>query len=95
LRTALRRVRAGRSTVACRIDGGGAVFSRELKVRAGDTIESRNADPFPHNATARDGGFRSGDIGPGQSWHSRVDTKGRFRYACTLHPGMKAELVVE
>lgn len=66
-----------------------------LKVTAGDTIEWRNADPFPHNATARDGTFRSGDIAPGQSWQVRVDRKGRFPYTCTLHPGMEAMLVVE
>jgi plastocyanin len=66
-----------------------------LKVMAGDTIEWRNADPFPHNVTARDGTFRSGDIAPGQSWQVKVGKKGRFPYACTLHPGMEAMLVVE
>jgi len=66
-----------------------------LQVRLGDTIQWRNADSFPHNVTARDGGFRSGDIGPGQSWNFRAGTKGRFPYACTLHPGMEAVLVVE
>ena len=67
----------------------------QLKVRVGDTIEWRNADPFPHNATARDGSFGSVDIGPGQSWHFKARRRGRFPYACTLHPGMEAELVVE
>lgn len=66
-----------------------------LQVRVGDTIEWRNADPFPHNATAANGGFRSGDIGPGQSRRVRAATKGRFPYGCTLHPGMDAVLVVE
>lgn len=66
-----------------------------LQVRVGDTVEWKNADPFPHNATARNGSFRSGDIGPGQSWRFRATQKGRFPYACTLHPGMEAVLVVE
>lgn len=66
-----------------------------LKVRAGDMIEWKNADPFPHNATARDGSFRSGDIGPGQSWRFRASRKGRFPYSCTLHPGMEGVLTVE
>lgn len=71
-------------------------FSPELQeVRVGDTIEWKNADPFPHNATARNGSFRSGDIGPGQSWRFRASQKGRFAYACTLHPGMEAVLVVK
>ena len=67
----------------------------ELQVRVGDTIEWRNADPFPHNATARNGSFHSGDIGPGQSWRFRAGQKGRFAYTCTLHSGMEAVLVVE
>lgn len=66
-----------------------------LQARVGDTIEWKNADPFPHNATARNGSFRSGDIGPGQSWRFKASRKGRFPYACTLHPGMEAVLVVE
>ncbi|HEX8886686.1 MAG TPA: plastocyanin/azurin family copper-binding protein, partial [Noviherbaspirillum sp.] len=66
-----------------------------LQVRVGDTIEWRNADPFPHNATAQSGSFRSGDIAPGQSWQFKAGRKGRFPYACTLHPGMDAVLVVE
>lgn len=67
----------------------------ELRVAVGDTVEWRNADPFPHNATARDGQFRSAEIEAGRSWRFRADTKGRFPYACTLHPGMEAVLVVE
>ena len=66
-----------------------------LEVRVGDTIEWKNADPFPHNVTARDGSFRSGDIGPGQSWRFRANRKGRFPYSCTLHPGMEAVLTVQ
>jgi plastocyanin len=67
----------------------------QLEVRVGDTVEWRNADPFPHNATARDGSFRSGDVAPGQSWQFKAGRKGRFPYACTLHPGMEAVLVVK
>jgi plastocyanin len=67
----------------------------QLKVRVDDTIEWRNADPFPHNATARNGSFRSGDIAPGKSWRFKAGRKGRVPYACTLHPGMEAVLVVE
>jgi plastocyanin len=66
-----------------------------LGVRVGDMIEWKNADPFPHNATARGGSFRSGDIGPGQSWRYRASRKGRFPYSCTLHPGMEGVLTVE
>lgn len=65
----------------------------ELKV--GDTVEWMNDDPFPHNATADNGAWASGDIGPGQAWRFRADRTGRFPYACTLHPGMQGVLVVK
>lgn len=66
-----------------------------LEVRAGDTVEWKNDDPFPHNANAQKGAWRSGDIGPGRLWRFRADSKGCFPYACTLHPGMQGMLIVE
>src|SRR5437660_1531786 len=64
-----------------------------LTVRRGDTVVWRNKDFFPHNATASQGGFRSGDIAPDASWQYKADHEGRFAYICTLHPTMKATLI--
>lgn len=66
-----------------------------LRVAAGDTVVWTNRDLVPHNATADSGTFRSIVIQPGQSWAFRVTTPGRLPYACTLHPGMKATLIVD
>lgn len=66
-----------------------------LEIKAGDTVTWKNKDPFPHNATAEQGGFGSGDIRSGRSWKFKARKKGVFSYVCTLHPGMRAVLVVK
>lgn len=66
-----------------------------LEVSQGDTVVWTNRDLVPHNATAEDGTFRSGDLQPGQSWTYHADKKGDFPYICSLHPTMKARLTVK
>jgi plastocyanin len=66
-----------------------------LTVRPGDTVIWVNKDAFPHNATASNRGFRSPDIAPDGSWKFKATKKGTFAYICTLHPTMKANIVVK
>ena len=66
-----------------------------LEVMTGDTVIWNNKDAFPHNATAENKGFRSADIQSGQSWKFKAGNKGVFPYVCTLHPGMRAVLIVK
>ena len=66
-----------------------------LTVNAGDTVEWQNKDIVPHSATASDKSFDSGNIASGASWKFVAGTKGTYYYLCTLHPNMKARLVVE
>jgi plastocyanin len=66
-----------------------------LEVKVGDTIVWKNSDPFPHNVTADNGQFHSGDIAPDQIEKITVDKPGRFPYVCTLHPGMQGVLTVK
>jgi plastocyanin len=71
-------------------------FSPEvLEVAAGDTVTWKNEDAFPHNATAERKIFASGNIESGRSWKFKATKKGTFPYVCTLHPGMKAVLIVK
>lgn len=65
-----------------------------LSVRRGDTVVWINKDPFPHTATALNGGFDSKSIAPNKSWRYRPRKPGVFPYFCTLHPTMKATLRV-
>ena len=66
-----------------------------LEVKSGDTVIWKNKDPFPHNVAAENKGFRSGDIQGGHSWKFKAGKKGTFSYVCTLHPNMKAVLIVK
>jgi len=63
-------------------------------VKQGDTVVWENRDMVPHTATAR-GAFDSGPIAAGKTWRLVAKKAGRFEYVCTLHPTMKATLVVE
>lgn len=66
-----------------------------LEVRVGDTVRWVNKDIVPHNATATDRGFESPELASGASWQFKAAQKGSFPYFCTLHPPMKATLVVK
>lgn len=65
-----------------------------LTVRRGDTVVWVNHDLVPHTATAA-GTFDSQPIAPNKSWSYVASKAGRHDYVCTLHPTMKATLVVE
>lgn len=65
-----------------------------VTVRAGDRIVWRNEDIVPHTATAA-GVFDTGVIAPGRSASAVVRKVARHGYVCTLHPGMKGEVVVQ
>jgi plastocyanin len=66
-----------------------------LTVASGDTVVWVNKDFFPHTATAQDRSFDSGDIATEKSWKYVAAKKGIFFYVCTLHPTMKATLIVK
>lgn len=65
-----------------------------LVVRRGDEVVWLNRDLVAHTATAV-GVFDSAVITPGRSWSYRASTPGRHPYGCSLHPSMKATLIVE
>jgi plastocyanin len=66
-----------------------------LEVKAGDTVVWVNKDAFAHNAVTTGRGFQSKEIEPDGSWKFKAVKKGTFPYICTLHPTMKAKLVVK
>jgi nitrite reductase (NO-forming) len=66
-----------------------------LTVAPGTTVTWTNNDPaMPHTVTAVDGSFDSGQIASGQSWSYTFNTPGEFEYYCTLHPWMRAKVIV-
>lgn len=66
-----------------------------LTVKRGDRVVWVNHDVVPHTATAAGQVFGSPAIAPGASWVATVNKPGRHDYVCTLHPTMKASLVVK
>jgi len=66
-----------------------------LTVKVGDTVEWKNDDIVPHTATStKPKKFDSGILPVGSSWKYVVTKRGTYLYDCTLHPNMKAELIV-
>jgi plastocyanin len=50
---------------------------------------------MPHTATALDGeSFDSAAVDPGASWTHIFSKPGEYTYRCTLHPSMRATIVV-
>ena len=68
---------------------------RTLEVRVGDTVTWTNKDMFPHTAVSSKPAIKSPEIGSGKSWSMVVRSRGDFDYICTLHPTMKARLIVK
>jgi plastocyanin len=59
------------------------------------TITWQNNDKVPHTATADDGSWDTGNISPGSSKALTFAVAGTFAYHCTVHPMMKATVVVQ
>jgi plastocyanin len=74
---------------------GFAFSPTPLTVQVGDTVTWTNMDSAPHNATANNGGFKTPDLQQGQSASVTVTTPGTYTYICTIHPNMKATLIVQ
>jgi plastocyanin len=69
---------------------------RSVTVRVGQKVTWSNDDTVDHNVTATSGAkFKSQAFGRGKSYSYTPRKPGRIAYVCTLHPGMKATLVVK
>ena len=66
-----------------------------LEVKRGDAIVWLNKDLFPHDATEKNGVFRSGAIPAQDRWKFVATKRGQYSYECSLNPVMKATLVVK
>ena len=71
---------------------------RTVRVREGEQVVFNNRDLFPHTATSKTkqaNSFDSGMIKAGESWTFTPRAGDAIHYACTLHPTMEGEIVVE
>jgi plastocyanin len=65
-----------------------------LDVKVGDTVTWTNQDGVTHTVTAADGSFTSEDLDQGATFSHEFAAAGTVDYVCTIHPGMKATVVV-
>lgn len=67
-----------------------------LTVGVGAKVTFTNRDAAPHDATATGGPERFGSptLADGKSWSHTFTTAGTYAYICSIHPYMKAVLIV-
>ena len=68
-------------------------FPPTIVIKAGDTVKWTNEDAAPHDATGD--GWNTALLRKGQSDSVTFDTPGTYDYICSIHPYMKAKVVVE
>jgi len=69
---------------------------KSLKVKVGDTVAFKNADPFAHNVFSLSDTktFDLGSYPQGQSKSVTFTTPGTVEVECAVHPGMKMKIEV-
>lgn len=65
-----------------------------LTVKAGAKVSWTNRDAAPHTAAAGDT-FDTGTLQKGDEKTLTLQPPGTFAYICTIHPFMKATVIVE
>jgi plastocyanin len=66
-----------------------------ITIQAGTIVEWTNEDSVPHTITADDGAFDSGKIDKGATYPHLFSKPGTYAYHCSVHPSMKATIVVQ
>jgi plastocyanin len=65
-----------------------------VTVRAGERVTFVNDDDDAHTATADDNSWDSEGLNQGQRWTHAFAKAGKIAYHCTVHPMMRATIVV-
>lgn len=65
-----------------------------ITVPIGTTMVWENDDDIPHTVVSLDGTFRSPALDTEDKFSFTFDKAGTFEYFCSLHPYMKASVVV-
>jgi plastocyanin len=74
----------------------GFMFSpASLTIKAGSTVTWTNEDDEPHTIVSDAGLFRSAALDTNESFSFRFATPGTYHYACSIHPRMLGQIVVE
>lgn len=71
-----------------------AFMPMEVDVPVGGSVTWKNMDGEPHTVTSTDGVFKSGALDEGDSFTFRFTKAGTYPYICSIHPQMRAKVVV-
>lgn len=68
-----------------------------LTIQVGDTVTWTNHDQAPHDVvtTSAPAAFRSPLLNTGESWSFTFTVPGTYAYYCSVHPDMRAQIIVE
>jgi len=67
----------------------------DVTVTPGSTVTWTNLDGEPHTVASIDGLFRSPALDQNDSFHFTFDKPGVYKYICSIHPKMKAAVIVK
>ena len=78
------------------IEISGFAFNPDtLTVLSGTTVIWTNLDGPPHTVTTKETGYDSGWLSTGDIFSYTFDENSTYEYYCTIHPFMKATIIVE
>ncbi len=66
-----------------------------LAIKAGESVTWVNQDDEPHTVVGAQGLFRSGALDTGDAFSFRFEKPGTYAVFCSIHPQMKATIIVE
>jgi plastocyanin len=66
-----------------------------VTIKAGESVTWTNQDSMSHTVVADNGEFESGELGQGATFTFAFDQPGTYPYHCSIHPSMKATVVVK
>ncbi|MBI3486164.1 cupredoxin family copper-binding protein [Candidatus Daviesbacteria bacterium] len=66
-----------------------------ITVKVGESVTWTNQDSVGHSATADDNSFDTGVFSQGKSGSFTFSKAGTYTYHCSVHPNMKATVVVQ
>jgi plastocyanin len=69
-------------------------FSMSVTVPVGGAVTWKNLDGEPHTVVSTTGLFRSAALDQGDSFTFRFTKPGTYSYLCSIHPNMRAVVVV-
>jgi plastocyanin len=69
----------------------------KLEIKVGESVKWTNEDDRDHTVTCKqkEGGFKSGNLGNGDTFEQKFEKAGKYSYTCSYHPRMKGTVTVK